>query len=60
MLEGKLGQEWLDLWKWKHGKVPEDFQDPHPWPLRDISELSGWKGRNAQGHGRLPWTWSRL
>lgn len=60
MLEGKLGQEWLDLWAWKFGKVPADFQDPHPFPTRDLSELSGWKGRNAPGNGKLPWTWSRL
>ncbi|KAI3555051.1 hypothetical protein CABS01_11539 [Colletotrichum abscissum] len=60
MLEGKLGKEWQDLWAWKFGKVPDDFQDPHPWPLRDISDLSGWKGRNAAGDGKLPWTWSRL
>lgn len=59
MLEGKLGQEWLDMWKWKFGKVPDDFQDPHPWPRRDLGQLTGWKGRNAPGDGKLPWTWSR-
>ena len=59
MLEGKLGQEWLELWKWKWGKVPKDHKDPHPWPLRDISELSGWKSRHAPAR-ELPWTWSRL
>ncbi|KAJ9145463.1 FAD dependent oxidoreductase [Pleurostoma richardsiae] len=60
MLEGKLGQQWLDLWEWKYGKVPKGHQDPHPWPLRDLSELQGWQGRHAPGDGKLPWTWSRL
>ncbi|KAF2019454.1 FAD dependent oxidoreductase [Aaosphaeria arxii CBS 175.79] len=60
MLEGKLGAEWQDLWKWKYGKVPADFQDPHPWPQRDLAQLTGWEGRNALGGGKLPWTWSRL
>ena len=60
MLEGKLGQEWLDLWKWKFGLRPDNFQDPHPYPTRDLSELTGWKERNAPANGKLPWTWSRL
>ncbi|KAH8892982.1 FAD dependent oxidoreductase [Thozetella sp. PMI_491] len=60
MLEGKLGQEWIDLWSWKFGKTPANFQDPHPWPRRDLSDMTGWKGRNAPGAGKLPWTWSRL
>ena len=61
MLEGKLGQEWLDLWKWKFGKVPKDHKDPHPWPLRDISQLTGWKDRHIPGgNKKMPWTWSRL
>lgn len=59
MLEGKLAGEWTDLWSWRFGKVPADFQDPHPFPLRDLSELTGWKGRNAPSGGDLPWTWSR-
>ena len=59
MLEGKLAKEWTDLWSWRFGKVPANFQDPHPFPLRDLSELTGWKGRNAPGAGKLPWTWSR-
>lgn len=58
MLNGELGKEWQDLWAWKHGVVPADVQDPHPWPVREISELSGWKGRNTPGDGNLPWTWS--
>lgn len=60
MLEGKLGREWLNLWSWKFGKVPEGHQDPHPWPARDLSELDGWQGRHAPGNEHLPWTWSRL
>lgn len=60
MLEGKLGQEWVDLWKWKYGKIPDNFQNTYPWPVRDLSELTGWKGRNVPGAGKLPWTWSRL
>ena len=60
LVEGKLGQEWVDLWKWKFGLKPDNFQDPHPYPTRDLSELTGWKERNAPGNGKLPWTWSRL
>lgn len=60
MLEGKLSKDYADLWSWKHGKVPANFVDPHPFPLRDLSDLKGWKGRNAPGSGKLPWTWSRL
>ncbi|RYP25215.1 hypothetical protein DL765_000096 [Monosporascus sp. GIB2] len=30
MLQRKLGQVWLDLWKWKFRKRPDSFQDPHP------------------------------
>ncbi|KAM5345225.1 hypothetical protein ACJ41O_011087 [Fusarium nematophilum] len=60
LLEGRLGREWADLWSWRFGKIPDNFQDPHPWPLRDLSELTGWRGRNAPGAGKLPWTWSRL
>ncbi len=60
MAAGKLGQEWLDLSAWKFGKVPADFQDPHPWPTRDLADLSGWKEKNAAAGGKLPWTWSRL
>ncbi|TDZ21754.1 L-saccharopine oxidase [Colletotrichum orbiculare MAFF 240422] len=60
MLEGKLDKEHAELWAWKNGRIPEGTQDPHPWPLRDLSDLSGWRGRNAPGSGKLPWTWSRL
>lgn len=60
MLEGKLDPEYEALWAWKHGKVPADFQDPHPYPARDLTQLSGWSGRNAAANGKLPWTWSRL
>ncbi|KAF5020378.1 hypothetical protein F66182_7606 [Fusarium sp. NRRL 66182] len=59
MLEGKLDEGLADLWSWKFGRVPEDFQDPHPFPLRDLSELTGWKGRNAPAGGKMPWTWSQ-
>ncbi|KAM5349736.1 hypothetical protein ACJ41O_006241 [Fusarium nematophilum] len=60
MLEGNLGKAWSDLWAWKDGKVPEGKPSPHPFPLRDISELHGWKERHTAGRGKLPWTWSRL
>ncbi|KAF6819859.1 fructosyl amino acid oxidase [Colletotrichum plurivorum] len=60
MLEGSLGKDLQELWAWKNGQVPEGTQDPHPWPRRDLSDLSGWRGRNAPGAGKLPWTWSRL
>lgn len=60
MLEGKLSEDYKELWSWKNGRVPEGTQDPHPWPLRDLSDLSGWRSRNAAGGGKLPWTWSRL
>lgn len=60
MLEGNLGKDLRELWAWKNGQVPEGTQDPHPWPRRDLSDLSGWRGRNAPGAGKLPWTWSRL
>ncbi|KAF4965462.1 hypothetical protein FSARC_6764 [Fusarium sarcochroum] len=59
LLEGNLDEDLKDLWSWKFGKKPKDFQDPHPFPLRDLSELTGWKGRNAPAGGKLPWTWSR-
>ncbi|RYP67139.1 hypothetical protein DL770_008677 [Monosporascus sp. CRB-9-2] len=60
MLEGKLGQEWLDFWEWRLGERPDNFQDPHPLPVRELSDLSSWKDRNAPAGGKLPWTWSRL
>ncbi|KAI0159937.1 FAD dependent oxidoreductase [Hypoxylon sp. FL1284] len=60
MLEGRLGREYADLWKWKYGAVPEDHKDPHPWPARELSQLSGWAERHAPGRRELPWTWSRL
>ncbi|KAH9886133.1 FAD dependent oxidoreductase [Xylariomycetidae sp. FL2044] len=60
MLEGKLGREWLDLWAWKFGKVPEDHVDPHPFPLRELADMTGWAGRHTPGRGKMPWTWSRL
>lgn len=60
MLEGNLGKEWLDLWSWKDGKFPEGKPHPHPFPLRDLSDLHGWKEKHISGRGELPWTWSRL
>lgn len=60
MIEGHLSKDLADLWSWKFGKVPANFQDPHPWPLRDLSELTGWKNRNAPAAAdKLPWS-SRL
>ncbi|KAL3593589.1 hypothetical protein FPOAC2_07889 [Fusarium poae] len=59
LLENRLDPGLKDLWSWKFGEKPVDFQDPHPYPRRDLSELTGWKGRNAPAGGKLPWTWSR-
>ncbi|RGP60233.1 l-pipecolate oxidase [Fusarium longipes] len=59
LVEDKLDAGLKDLWKWKFGEKPADFQDPHPYPRRDLEELTGWKGRNAPAGGKLPWTWSR-
>ncbi|OAA60312.1 FAD dependent oxidoreductase [Niveomyces insectorum RCEF 264] len=59
MIEGSLGQEWLDLWRWKNGKVPADHKDPHPYPLRDLSTLTGWKNKHV-ANSMVPWAWSRL
>ncbi|KAL6912906.1 hypothetical protein FSST1_010666 [Fusarium sambucinum] len=59
LVENKLDPGLKDLWRWKFGEKPTDFQDPHPYPRRDLSELTGWKGRNAPAGGKLPWTWSR-
>ncbi|OBS20828.1 hypothetical protein FPOA_07169 [Fusarium poae] len=59
LLENRLDPGLRDLWSWKFGEKPVDFQDPHPYPRRDLSELTGWKGRNAPAGGKLPWTWSR-
>ncbi|KAJ3547390.1 hypothetical protein NM208_g1542 [Fusarium decemcellulare] len=60
MLEGNLGKEWEDLWAWKDGRGFDGKLNPHPFQLRDISDLHGWKERHAAGRGKLPWTWSRL
>ncbi|OLN96187.1 L-saccharopine oxidase 1 [Colletotrichum chlorophyti] len=57
MIEGKLEKEWQDLWACKFGHVPNGSLNPHPWPVRDLSDLSGWEGRNAPGDDKLPWTW---
>ncbi|KAK7423049.1 hypothetical protein QQZ08_009216 [Neonectria magnoliae] len=47
MLEGSLGKEWSDIWAWKGGSVSEGKPSPHPFPLRDLSELDGWKEKHA-------------
>jgi hypothetical protein len=52
-VEGKLGKNYADLWNWKHSKVPTDLVDPHPFPLRDLSDLKSWKGRNASAQGQV-------
>jgi sarcosine oxidase/L-pipecolate oxidase len=59
LLEDTLDPALKELWSWKFGKKPEGFQDPHPFPRRDLAQLTGWKGRNAPAAGKLPWTWSR-
>ncbi|KAM0331106.1 hypothetical protein ACHAPQ_006159 [Fusarium lateritium] len=59
LLEDTLDPGLEELWSWKFGKKPEGLQDPHPFPRRDLAQLSGWKGRNAPAAGKLPWTWSR-
>ncbi|CAI7611438.1 FAD dependent oxidoreductase [Penicillium manginii] len=49
MLEGKLDQDYMDLWKWRFGATPpKTGKEPHPWPQRDLGELDGWKGRNKR------------
>ncbi|CAK7232851.1 hypothetical protein SCUCBS95973_008397 [Sporothrix curviconia] len=58
MIEGSLDADLLDLWRWKNGKMPE-FKDPHPFPVRDLSTLTGWQNRHAPNI-KLPWAWSRL
>jgi sarcosine oxidase/L-pipecolate oxidase len=47
MLEGKLSDELSELWKWRFGRAsPPQGKVPHPWPVRDLGELDGWRGRN--------------
>lgn len=49
MLEGKLPEEYAELWKWRFGATPpKTGKEPHPWPQRDLGELDGWKGRNSR------------
>ncbi|TPX15852.1 uncharacterized protein E0L32_000186 [Thyridium curvatum] len=49
MMEGKLSDEYLDLWKWRFGATPpKTGKEPHPWPARDLGELDGWRGRNKR------------
>ena len=52
MLEGKLSETQSHAWSWKDGKDPEDdVVDPHPYKLRDLGELTGWKDVNM---GKCP------
>ncbi|KAK4494902.1 hypothetical protein PRZ48_014258 [Zasmidium cellare] len=49
MLEGKMSEEYTDLWRWRFGEKPvKTGKEPHPWPERDLGELDGWKGRNKR------------
>lgn len=49
MLQGKLAPEYGELWRWRFGAVPvKTGEEPHPWPVRDLGELDGWKGRNKR------------
>ncbi|OAL53101.1 sarcosine oxidase [Pyrenochaeta sp. DS3sAY3a] len=55
LIEGKLSEEYKDLWKWRFGQVPpKTGKEPHPWPQRDLGELDGWKGRNKRTTSFLP------
>jgi sarcosine oxidase / L-pipecolate oxidase len=56
MLEGKLSDDCLKLWSWKNGKTPENVDNPHPYPSRDLVDLQGWHQRHLPGGGKLPWT----
>ncbi|KAI1870800.1 uncharacterized protein JN550_004946 [Neoarthrinium moseri] len=60
MLEGKLSPEYSELWSWKNGETPEQANNPHPYPVRELSDLQGWSQRHLAGSGKLPWTWSKL
>lgn len=49
MLEGRLSGDYTDLWRWRFGASPAKTANlPHPWPVRDLGELDGWKGRNKR------------
>lgn len=49
MMEGKLSEDYLDLWKWQFGaSPPKTGKEPHPWPARDLGDLDGWRGRNRR------------
>lgn len=60
MLEGKLSPEYTKLWSWKFGERPADPNNPHPWPVRELTDLRGWEEKHLAGAGNLPWTWSKL
>ncbi|OAL05184.1 sarcosine oxidase [Phaeosphaeriaceae sp. SRC1lsM3a] len=49
LIEGKMSEDYVDLWKWRFGSVPpRTGKEPHPYPQRDLGELDGWKGRNRR------------
>jgi sarcosine oxidase/L-pipecolate oxidase len=49
MLEGTMTSNYTELWKWRFGQTPaKTGKEPHPWPARDLGELTGWKGRNTR------------
>lgn len=60
MLEGKLSPGYAELWSWKFGRHPDDVSNPHPYPLRELTELSGWERRHQPAASNLPWAWSKL
>ncbi|KAF2174068.1 hypothetical protein M409DRAFT_62230 [Zasmidium cellare ATCC 36951] len=51
MLEGNLSDDYVDLWRWRFGQSPsDDGKLPHPYPVRDLGELDGWRGRNKRAN----------
>lgn len=60
MLEGKLSPGYAELWSWKFGRRPDDVNNPHPYPVRELTELSGWERRHQPAAAQLPWAWSKL
>lgn len=60
MLEGKLPTDYTELWSWKFGWQLDDVSNPHPYPVRELTELTGWERRHQPAAARLPWAWSKL
>lgn len=60
MLEGKLSPGYTELWSWKFGRRPDHVSNPHPYPVRELTELTGWERRHQPAAARLPWAWSKL